>query len=164
MNYENTISFLTLVATIICGLAFEYFGLKHRESSADARNDKAASQEAPPHARAAKTHSLEALSRRPVSNPPTGGRFVVAAPRAGVRPHSQRTAYTVHKYSYWRWSASSKGVASLFTFPVAAPAYASASMDMTRNQQPWSSRFTAPCAASMPAAGTCAAIGDDSER
>jgi hypothetical protein len=32
MNYENTISFLTLVATI-CGLAFEYFGLKHRKAA-----------------------------------------------------------------------------------------------------------------------------------
>lgn len=32
MNYENTISFLTLAATI-CGLAFEYFGLKHRKAA-----------------------------------------------------------------------------------------------------------------------------------
>jgi hypothetical protein len=107
MNYENTISFLTLVATI-CGLAFEYFGPEAPESSADARNDKAASQEAPPHCaplrHTASKHFLVGLFRTP---PP--GRLVVAAPRAGVRPHSQRTAYTVHKYSYWRWSASSKG-------------------------------------------------------
>jgi hypothetical protein len=71
MNYENTISFLTLVATI-CGLAFEYFGLKHRKAAPTPVTTKRRRRSAAA-LRAAKTHSLEALSRRPVSNPSTGG-------------------------------------------------------------------------------------------
>jgi hypothetical protein len=90
MNYENTISFLTLVATI-CGLAFEYFGPEAPESSADARNDKAASQEAPPHCaplrHTASKHFLVGLFR----TPPPGASCRCCATRR--RP----TAFSTHR-------------------------------------------------------------------
>jgi hypothetical protein len=89
MNYENTISFLTLVATI-CGLAFEYFGLKHRKAAPTPVTTKRRRKSAAA-LRAAKTHSLEALSRRPVSNPSTGASCRCCATRR--RP----TAFSTHR-------------------------------------------------------------------